>query len=102
MHYYRFVFNLGINWIEIIWIISILITLYDCWASKRQHNHKKVPFRVHENVLFTFGIIGGALPMYLIMKIRHYKTKNKKFMTGFPIMFIIHIIGFAVLFFITK
>lgn len=105
------VFNLAVNWIQIFWIPFILITLYDVWASKRQHKQLRVPFRIHENIIFAMGILGGALPIYIIMRIAKYKTnprknsknkKSKKFTVGFPIMIAVHAVIYIALYILTK
>jgi uncharacterized membrane protein YsdA (DUF1294 family) len=37
------------------------------------------------------GLVGGALPMYITMKLIRHKTKHKKFMLGLPAEIILHV-----------
>lgn len=76
----------------IISIIGFIITTYDKIAAKKLPRH-----RVPESGLMFFGIIGGALVMYITMRLIHHKTRKSKFAKGFPIIIIIHIILLAVL-----
>jgi uncharacterized membrane protein YsdA (DUF1294 family) len=81
--------------ILIIWVavsfFGVILTAYD---KKAASLHRR---RIRESTLMLFGLIGGALPMYIVMrKIRH-KTLHKKFMIGFPLFMILQIA--AIIFF---
>ncbi len=64
--------------------ISVFITVYDKSAAKLRKR------RVPEKALFLFAAVGGALPMYITMKIIRHKTKHKRFMLGLPAIMLIH------------
>lgn len=63
-------------------ILGIILTIYDKIASKKFRKN-----RVRENVLLLIGALGGAVSMYITMKLIRHKTRHKKFMTGLPIIF---------------
>lgn len=51
--------------------------------------------RIPEKRLMWMGALGGALLMWMSMLLVHHKTRRNKFMIGFPIMALIHITLFA-------
>lgn len=67
-------------------ILGIILTIYDKIASKKFRKN-----RVRENVLLLIGALGGAVSMYITMKLIRHKTRHKKFMTGLPIILILQI-----------
>ena len=81
-----------IIFISISSVIGIVLTIYDKIAAKVAKKH-----RVPEAVLVTFGALGGALPMYLVMQVIRHKTRKPKFSVGFPILILLHIILLIVL-----
>ena len=68
-------------------IVAITLTIYDKIASKRFRKN-----RIRENVLLLVGALGGAISMYITMKLIRHKTRHKKFMTGLPIILILQIV----------
>ncbi len=68
-------------------ILAIILTIYDKIASKRFRKN-----RIRENVLLLIGALGGAISMYITMKLIRHKTRHKKFMTGLPIILILQIV----------
>lgn len=48
--------------------------------------------RISEATLMFLGFFGGALLMYLFMKLVRHKTKKPKFMVSFPLFSVLHII----------
>lgn len=81
-----------IIFISISSVIGIVLTIYDKIAAKVAKKH-----RVPEAVLVTFGALGGALPMYLVMQVIRHKTRKPKFSVGFPILILLHIVLLIVL-----
>ncbi len=75
-------------------VVSLVLTVYDKVASKTKK------WRIPEKVLMTFAFMGGATVMYITMQIIRHKTKHKKFMYGLPIMILMHIAAFLVVFYI--
>ena len=77
-------------------VISIVLTCYDkAIANKKNH------YRIPEKTLLWLGALGGALFMYLTMRLIHHKTLHKKFMICLPLFFVLHLaIAVAFIFFI--
>lgn len=65
-------------------VIGLILTVYDKIAAKIAERH-----RVPEKILMTFGILGGALVMYIIMQLIRHKTRKKKFAVGFPVIIVL-------------
>ena len=65
-------------------VIGLILTVYDKIAAKIAKRH-----RVPEKILMTFGILGGALVMYIIMQLIRHKTRKKKFAAGFPVIIVL-------------
>ena len=68
-------------------LFAVIVTVYDKLAAKR---HKR---RIPENTLLGIGILGGAVSMYITMKIIHHKTLHKKFMTGLPLIILLQAVA---------
>ena len=60
----------------VIAVVSVIITVRDKNAAKSGE------WRVSEAMLMGISLIGGALPMYVTMKLIRHKTKHTKFMVG--------------------
>ncbi len=75
------IYLLGVN------ILAIILTIYDKIASKKFRKN-----RIRENVLLLIGALGGAVSMYITMKLIRHKTRHKKFMKGLPIILILQIV----------
>lgn len=73
-----------INYLILINLVAVLVTLYDKWASRHAGNH-----RIRERHLFALAVLGGAAGMYLTMQIIRHKTRHPQFMWGLPLIFII-------------
>ena len=50
---------------------------------------KKGWHRVRESTLFIVSFLGGALGMYITMKLIRHKTLHKRFMIGLPLMILL-------------
>ncbi len=79
----------------IVAVVSVVITVHDKNAAKSG------AWRVSEAMLMGIGLIGGALPMLVTMKLIRHKTKHMKFMIGLPAEMVLHlvIIGVVIHFF---
>lgn len=75
-------------------VLGMLLTIYDKIAAKKIKKH-----RIPEAVLMTVGACGGALAMYLVMRIIRHKTRKPKFSKGFPVIIIIQLILLIIYFF---
>ncbi len=49
-------------------------------------------YRISEATLLFFSAMGGALLMFLTMKLVHHKTKKAKFMLTLPLLAAVHIV----------
>ena len=65
-------------------LISILVTVWDKSAARRRSR------RISERTLLFLGFLGGALPMYITMRVIRHKTLHKRFMIGLPLMIWLH------------
>ncbi|MEG0980051.1 MAG: DUF1294 domain-containing protein [Oscillospiraceae bacterium] len=74
-----------ITYFTAISLMAVFLTICD----KQSAIHKKR--RIPEKELITVGVFGGALPMFLTMKIIRHKTHHNKFMIGLPIIFFLQI-----------
>lgn len=68
-------------------LLSVILTVYDKFASKRRG-----AYRIPEKILLLTALLGGAAAEFITMKIIRHKTKHKKFMTGLPAVTVFHII----------
>lgn len=75
----------------IIFILSIFYTIID-----KQHS-KNSKSRVPEKTLMCLAFSGGALPMYITMKIIRHKTLHNKFMIGLPLIILFQMIIFILI-----
>ncbi len=66
-------------------IVSVALTVYDKAAAKSG------AWRIPEATLMLLGFFGGALPMFITMKLIRHKTKHKKFMIGLPAEIVLHV-----------
>ncbi len=73
-------------YITMIGLISVIITIYDKIAAKKEKQ------RIPEKTLLTFAAIGGAAAMLATMKTIRHKTRKKKFMISLPVFMVIHIV----------
>lgn len=78
-------FILPLIYILTIWIISIIVTVFDKLAAKKERR------RVRESTLLLLAALGGAGAMLATMKTIRHKTRKPKFMITLPVFFLIHI-----------
>ncbi len=78
----------NLKWIvvyaAVVAVAAVVLTVYDKSAAK------KGAWRIPEATLMGVGLIGGALPMFITMKLIRHKTKHMKFMLGLPAEIILH------------
>ena len=67
-------------------VIAISVTVYDKAAAKISKR------RIPEKVLFAVAAAGGALPMFITMKVIRHKTRHKRFMLGLPAIILLQAI----------
>lgn len=67
-------------------LLAVLICLYD------KNHARKNKWRIPEKTLFLVSIFGGALFMFITMKLIRHKTRHKRFMIGLPLIIILQII----------
>ncbi len=75
----------------IIYLIAInLITFFVMWLDKRKA--KKGRWRIPENTLLLFVLLGGGIGGIGGMYVFHHKTQKAKFVIGFPVILICEIL----------
>ena len=52
---------------------------------------KRGMWRTPEKTLFIVSLLGGAVAMYISMRIFRHKTLHKRFMIGIPLIIVLHI-----------
>ncbi len=88
------IYNFIAIYVGFISVISLMLTVYDKVASMAKK------WRIPEKMLMSFAFLGGATVMYITMQIIRHKTKHKNFMYGLPVMILIHIVVFLIVFYI--
>lgn len=73
-------------WLIVINVISVIVCIADKIKAKK---HKR---RISEKTLFLLSFLGGALFMYITMRLIRHKTLHKKFMIGLPVIIIAYCI----------
>ena len=66
-------------------ISSVIICIFDKYQAKKGGR------RVSEATLFALSILGGAVGMYITMRIIRHKTLHKRFMMGLPLIIILQL-----------
>lgn len=66
--------------------VSVVFTVKDKSAAVQNK------WRISEKTLMLLGLMGGALPIYVTMKVIRHKTKHLKFMLGLPLEMFLHIL----------
>lgn len=87
--------SLVITWFLLLSGLALLFSCYDKAASQKK-GHRRVP----EKTLLWIAALGGALVMYLTMRLIRHKTLHKKFMIGLPLLIILHLGLFSLRFFL--
>ena len=67
-------------------IIGSLMVLID------KYNAIHSLYRISENTLLIFGLLGGAFIMFLTMKLCRHKIRKPKFMLTFPLMTVLQVV----------
>ena len=80
----QFFSKLLVIYLVLIGIVAVAITVGDKSAAKRKK------WRVPEATLMMIGLFGGALPMFVTMRIIRHKTNHMKFMVGLPLEIALH------------
>lgn len=68
-------------WLAIANVVGAAVAAHDKHAARRG------AWRVPENVLFFWCIVGGSPGVYLTMRLIRHKTLHKRFMLGIPAIF---------------
>ena len=67
-------------------LISIFVCVKDKLSAIKGNK------RISEKTLLNLSVLGGALVMYVTMRLIRHKTKHAKFMVGLPIIIILQIL----------
>ena len=60
------------------------VSVFVCVIDK--YNAIKNKWRISEKMLFLLSFLGGAVTMYLTMRLISHKTRHKRFMIGLPVI----------------
>jgi uncharacterized membrane protein YsdA (DUF1294 family) len=72
-------------------LLGFLLMGYDKSQARRGR------WRISEATFFFIGLIGGALGLFLAMRVYRHKTKHLSFVIGIPLMLIINIVFYWLL-----
>ena len=75
----------------IINVLGFLMMGFDKWKAKRGR------WRIPENTLFMFTILGGGIGTIIGIYVFRHKTKKLKFTVGMPLILILEILLFIYL-----
>jgi uncharacterized membrane protein YsdA (DUF1294 family) len=82
-----------IYYLLIVNIVTLILYGIDKWKAK--HNL----WRISEPTLLAFAALGGSVGALAAMKLFHHKTKHKKFYIGVPVILIMQIALFIIIYF---
>lgn len=86
--------NIFLGYLAVISLISIIVCIYDKFASKHATKH-----RTREATLLLLSALGGSVAMFVTMQLIRHKTKHVKFMVGIPLIIVAQVaIALAVIF----
>lgn len=66
------------GWLIAINLCSVVVTIHDKRAARRGRR------RTPERTLLLLAALGGAVAMYVTMRLIRHKTRKAKFMVGIP------------------
>ena len=76
---------LAIAYLAVINFVAVILTLHD------KRTAAKSKWRVSEKTLLLAPAIGGAVGMFVTMRLIRHKTKHPKFMIGIPVLIAVQI-----------
>lgn len=74
-------------------VYLVIVNIAAFWAygsDKRRARHEH--WRIPENALLTFSLLGGAVGSLAGMRVFHHKTRKPRFRYGVPAVLILHIL----------
>ena len=86
--------KIALYYIAAISIISIIVCIYDKFASKHMTKH-----RTREATLLLLSAVGGSVAMLATMLLIRHKTKHTKFMLGIPLIIAVQAVIVFLLFY---
>ncbi|MEG1002068.1 MAG: DUF1294 domain-containing protein [Clostridium sp.] len=84
--------NIFLSYLLVINIVGFISMFIDKEKAKR---HK---WRIPENTLMFIALIGGSIGSILGMEVFRHKTKHMKFKLGLPVILIVQIILYFMVF----
>ena len=78
-------------YLALISLISVILTVSDKRRARKQK------YRIRESVLLLFSALGGSLAMFITMLLIRHKTNHMKFMLGIPLIIVIQLVAFFVI-----
>lgn len=73
-------------YLVVINILSLLMFGYDKFKAKRNG------WRIPESRFLILGLLGGAVGIYLGMRIFRHKTKHTLFVLGIPLLMVVNLV----------
>ena len=77
--------NALLYYLIVINVVTFLVYGIDKWKAKQGS------WRILEDTLLIFAVIGGSIGALLGMRVWHHKTMHKKFKYGLPLILLVQI-----------
>ena len=78
-------------YLALISLIAVILTVSD------KRRARKPKYSIRESVLLLFSALGGSLAMFITMLLIRHKTNHMKFMLGIPLIIVIQLAAFFVI-----
>jgi len=78
-------YNAVLVYLLIINLLGFITVIFDKNKAKRRR------FRVPEKYFFLIGVLGGALGVYLGMRLFRHKTRHRRFVYGIPLLIVVNL-----------
>ena len=75
---------IGLIYLAVISLLSIIVCCYDKFAAKHLQRH-----RTREATLLLLSALGGSVALYITMQLIRHKTEHAKFMVGIPVIILL-------------
>ena len=80
------------GYLAVISLIAVIFTIYD------KHAARKGKWRIKERTLLIIAGLGGSVAMLAAMLTARHKTRKAKFMVGIPVITLLQIVAFVVIY----
>lgn len=90
--------NLALFFILLLYVIGMNIAAFMMFGIDKKRSKVRKKYRISEKTLLRYCFWGGAGGGLLGMQVFKHKTQHKKFTISIPLMFLIQLVLFSVLF----